>query len=289
MATKSVLERLAAYGYGQDTEIATTDLVVPEEFQRKLKPRNWDLFVPMLFGRLIVARLKDGRLVIVDGQHRWEKAKEWGMENVPCILFEDVSVPDAAAMFDICNSDRVAIPPADEFRAACISEDQEAQELDAALLERDLDGWCQDRAEYNLRPISSLRKLQRDVDLDHTLYSLDVISEVWPWDEVKGSPHVRCIRGFGQFLRPEKMVLRATGGRKRVLRRWDEADRELLVSYLREHYHGDIGLDNWLMRAERAARGGGGGGGSLGMEIVLRKTLTDARREARAAAEAAAA
>lgn len=288
MATsKTVLERLAAYGYGEDIEIAIDDLVIPEEFQRKLKPRNWDLFVPILFGRLIVARLKDGRLVIVDGQHRWTKAKEWGMSTVQCILFQDVSLADAAAMFDICNGERVAIPPADEFRAACVSEDPEAMELDAALLQRGLDGWCRERAEYNLRPISSVRKLQRDEGLKHTLYALDVIADVWPWEEVKTSPHVRCIRGFGEFLRPEKMVLRERGGRRRIRRRWNDADRTLLVTYLRNHYHGDVGLDNWLMRAERAARGGGGGGGSLGMEIVLRKALTDARREAKQAVTAA--
>jgi hypothetical protein len=293
-----VIERLSRYGYGVDCEMKLTALEVPEEFQRKLRARNWDDFVPALFGRLLVAevtsingkKLTKSRKVIVDGQHRAVEAMRQGMEMVPCLYWEDMAMEDAAAVFDLSQSNRVALPPADEFRSACWSQDARSMALDEALLERGLDGWSYSgkdeqiagkaRASHNLRAIASVRKLENDLGLEHTCYTLDVIQQIWPWDSVPTSPHVRMIRGFGQFLREEKFVESQRGRRRKLRRRWNRDDTGLLVAFMQENFHGELGLDNFLRRCESAARGGGGGGGSLGCEWELARMLSKARKDA---------
>ena len=310
-ANDKVMERLSAFGFGEDVMLDPTSLKVPEEFQRDEKARGWKKFVPALFGRLIVVEV-DGEDLLVDGQHRNAGAKRANVKVVPAVRFSrtldgrGMTLADAAAMFDICNSQRVALPAADEFRAAIVSEDEDAIALDEALLVRNLDGTGRGNRSGHpnaetLKSISSVRKLQYDLGLDHTLYTLDVINEIWPFAEIKTSPHVRIVRGFGQFLRPEKTVLASAKGRRRVNRRWNLADRQALVEYLGlrfgpketpedapEDMREDLlldGMNRFLMLAEARARGGGGGGGSLGMELVLKDMLSKARRYARERAE----
>jgi len=285
-----VIKRLAKYGFGECVELDANVLEVPNDpddpkaFQRKGLVLGWTTFVPALFGRPIVAEVRNGRgkprLLILDGQHRIKEAKTAGYTEVPCILFKGLTFRDAAAMFDILNSDRMALKPADEFRAACISEAPAAMALDEALLERGLDGWGRGRAAINLGAVSSVRKLQRDIrpdGLGHVNYTLDVLAEIWPWPETLKSPHVRCIRGFGQFLREKKVIEEEKTGRK-VLREWDPAERGLLVAHLTMKYQHS--LPGFLALAEAKVQGGGGGGGSKGMEWLLLDELVEARQRA---------
>lgn len=289
MRDASVIARLGKYGYGKNKIVTLGECVVPEEFQRKLRQRSWDTYIEALFGRIIIM-IVDGVKIVVDGQHRRDHAMRYGKETGPAIVYENGTMEDAAALFDLFNSERVALKAADAFRAACVSGDRGMLALDAGLLARGLDGWCHERADYNLQSIGSVMKLYSQVDdihgtgLEHSLYTLDVLADCWPWS-VPGSPHVRCIRGFGQFLRPEKGVTLRTG--RKAARRWNPADRELLTRWIAATYPSKVlgewtneGLNSFLAKAEQKVRGGGGGGGSLGMERVLAETLNKARRAA---------
>jgi hypothetical protein len=307
MVDTSILERLAAYGFGEDVVLPIDSIEVPEEFQRELKPRNWGVFAPPLFGRPSVAevtkaggkKLAEPRLLGVDGQHRIHEAKIQGYTEVPCVLVKDMTLEDAAGWFDIANHARVGLPQQVEFRAACMSLNANALALDKALLARGLDAWPYTlRTPHSLKAVTSVRVLQTELGLEHTLYTLDVLSDIWPWVEKEGlpeglatvptSPHARAIRGFGQFLRPEKKVQKGARTKVTAMRRWNPQDRDLLVGFLREHHGGEYGLDNLIARAENSRRGGGGG--SLGMEITLASVLRRARKEANeTAAETAAA
>ena len=306
MADLGVLERLARYGFGEDVKLPVSSIEVPEEFQRELKPRNWAIFAPPLFGRPSVAEvtsvggqpLVKPRLLGVDGQHRIYEAQANGHTEVPCVLVRDMTMEDAAAWFDLANSARSGLPAQVEFRAACLGIDPQAQALDKALLERGLDAFPYTlRTPHSLRPIGSVRLLQRELGLEHTLYTLDVLRDIWPWptetggsgapDVVAISPHVRAIRGFAQFLRPEKKVQKSARSKVTVMRRWNQEDRQLLVDFLRKYHGGEYGLSNLITKAEGIT--GGGGGGSLGMELTLASILRRARKEAAEGDEAQAA
>lgn len=282
MDPQVVARDLLPLDYGEDTLIPANQLELPEKFQRRLKPRTWETFIPALFDRIIVAEV-NGHYYIVDGQHRFEHGVRHGMFNetpVPCTLHRGCTEEGAAAIFHLKNSAAVALRPADEFRAACYSGDERKRNLDGALLRLGLDGWCQGRAIRDCTAIGSVVVLDDNFGLSHTIYTVSVIGDIWPWDPsfegyAPGSPHVRCIRGFGQFLRPTKRV---TG--KRYPRRWHREHTEIFVNYMQKKYPDQEGLESILALAEKAARGGGGGGGSLGMELVLTDCFRRAKRQA---------
>lgn len=273
----AVVARLAKYGYGKNTKVVISETHNPDEFQRRLKPRTWSIFVKALFGRVTIM-VVNGENIVVDGQHRLEHAERHGEKTAPAVMFENGTMEDAAAMFDLFNSERIALSAAVAFRAACLSGDRAMLALDKALLARELDGWCNGREAYDLDSIGSVVMIHDQLGLDHTLYTLDVLADCWSWDVPK-SPHVRCIRGFAQFLRPQKRVTLRSGRLQE--RYWDPADRDLLTAYLRLFFPPDAegtGLHNFLGLAQQKSLGGGGGGGSLGMERVLADALRKARR-----------
>lgn len=296
MAEKPILDRLLErYGYGDNAEVDPRDIdyeAARKLFQRDLKPRDWETFVPVLFGRPIVAEVKNGRrkaiLVPLDGQHRFHEAIQVEEYAVPCVLYRGMAPEDVAAVFDILNSDRKSLPAPDEFRAACLSGAEAAVALDKALLERGLDGWCRRDGYKRLTVIGSVRVLQNELGressdgkgqgdpetgLERTLYALDTIRQVWPWDgpdAVAKSPHTRVVQGFGQFLRPEKV--RPKAGDKvgaKFIYRWDRENTGLLVEHLRVKYNVVGGLYDLLEKAEKLAPARAGGAGSVGMQWAL--------------------
>ena len=279
MAEKAILDRLVErYGYGENALIDPRDLdnaAARKLFQRELKPRDWERFVPVLFGRPIVAEVKIGRkvvLVSLDGQHRSYEAEVAGETEVPVVLYPGMSPEDAAAVFDLINSDRKGLAAEDEFRAAIHSGAEAPTALDKALLERGLDGTCRREGYKHLSVISSVRVLQKELGLEHTLYTLDVIRAVWPWDgptAVAVSPHTRVLRGMGQVLREERSRSRSASDSTKYIYRWDRENTDLFVEHLRLKYNQLGNIGELLTKAQALALGGGGGGGSLGMQIAL--------------------
>jgi hypothetical protein len=277
---------LGLKGYGENVEIPRSKLVVPEEFQRQLKPRNWETFIPALFGRAIVVEV-DGKEWLCDGLHRVAEGDAhdmWASQAVPAIRFANGTKEIAAAVFHLGNRDRTSVSQADQFRAACISGDAEARKLDEDLLEIGLDGWCQGRSESNLSAIGTVAALAEKYGRAHALYTLDTINEIWSWEKddaqyVEASPNIRIIKGFGEYLRPEKRV----GGRRR-LRKWDPEDREMLTSWIAVNYPGEVGHDSFILKAQFKLKGGGGGGSAVGVEMVIHDCFLAARREQRDAA-----
>jgi len=303
MAETAILERLKAFGFGENVDVDPTSLDIESAralFQRALKARNWEVFVPALFGRPIVAEIKNGRrrpkLWVLDGQHRVYEAIQAGIDTVPCVLYKGMTPENAAAMFDILNSDRKSLPAPDEFRAAVVSGNAAAVALNLALLERGLDGTCLLDGYKHLSVISTVRVLQDEITkhtddaeagLEHTLYTLDTIRAIWPWDgpdSIEKTPHTRAVRGFGQFLRPEKArEVQGSNKTAKEIARWDRKDTKLLIDHLRTRYgpqYGEKGLDDFLRLAQGKTPGGGGGGGTLGMQWALDDEFQAALRAA---------
>jgi hypothetical protein len=279
-------------GYGEDMEIPREELKVPEEFQRKLKPRGWEQFIPALFGRVLVAEVNGDKL-IVDGIHRVEGGDShhmWdGGKKVPSVLYRNCSMEQAAGLFHLLNAERVALRAADEFRSACLSGDEGARLFDENLLDRGLDGWCQERSEQDLMAVGTAVDLHEKLGLDHILYTLDVIADIWAWrnpeeDEryVPTSPHSRILRGFAMYLIPERKL----SGRK-YLRRWDRENTEMLTSWIATNYPGPEGMQSFLARAQTRRVGVGGGGSAIGVELQIHDAFLKAKRDTKRIEEAA--
>jgi hypothetical protein len=279
----TVLKGLLALGYGENVEIPYDELHVPEEFQRALKPRNWDTFVPALFGRAVVAEV-DGENWLVDGLHRVDEGHTHGMwaeANVPSVLYAGSNKEQAAGLFHLSNARRVALRAADEFRSACYSGDESARALDVALLDLDLDGWCQGRAERDLTAVGTVVGIAEKYGMEHALYTLDTLRDIWAWDDkaderyAESAPHMRTIKGFSEYLRPVKNV---TG--RRYPRRWDPENGEMLTTYIATHFPGQEGLLSFLARAQMKRAGKDGGGASaVGVELQIHDCFLKAKRE----------
>ncbi|MBY0394144.1 MAG: ParB/RepB/Spo0J family partition protein, partial [Novosphingobium sp.] len=93
---------------------------------------NWDLCQP-----LVVARRPDGKLYVIDGQHRLAAARLRGdIPQLPAVVVQYDSVEDEAASFVLLNQQRKPLSKLDLFKAAVASGDTTAsaivQAMDAA-------------------------------------------------------------------------------------------------------------------------------------------------------------
>ncbi len=95
---------------------------------------NWDLCQP-----LVVSRRSDGALFVIDGQHRWEAAKQRGdINQLPCVVVDYASAADEAASFVQLNKERKPLSKLDVFKAAVASGNEEACAIVAAIADAGL-------------------------------------------------------------------------------------------------------------------------------------------------------
>ena len=110
-------------------------LSIDESYQRSLESENsrtlirkiamywdWGLCQP-----LFVARRSDGKLYVVDGQHRLAAAKLRGdIWQLPCVVTHFDSAADEAASFVALNQQRRPLTQVELFKAALSAGDEEA-------------------------------------------------------------------------------------------------------------------------------------------------------------------
>ena len=90
---------------------------------------NWDLCQP-----LVVARRPDGKLYVIDGQHRLAAARLRGdIAQLPAVVVQYESVEDEAASFVLLNQQRKPLTKLDLFKAAVASGDTTASAIVDAM------------------------------------------------------------------------------------------------------------------------------------------------------------
>jgi hypothetical protein len=108
-------------------ELPLEAMAVPHAYQRELKEhlvrRIIRRFDPDLVGLLVVVRDGDGRLWILDGQHRWLVLVELGYRTALCEVLHHVPLPRQAQIFSGRNSTRITPHPRDAFRADYVARD----------------------------------------------------------------------------------------------------------------------------------------------------------------------
>ncbi len=115
------------------------ELEVPKAYQRRQKDRlvrhivrNFD---EAQIGLLTVCRAPDGRLWLLDGQHRWLALCELGRTTAFCEVLHNLSLERQAEVFSGRNRRRIAVDHLDAFRADHVAGKPEAVAV-AALLKR---------------------------------------------------------------------------------------------------------------------------------------------------------
>ncbi len=91
---------------------------------------NWN------WGRaqLLTVSRRDGRLFVVDGQHRLAAARLRGdIQQLPCLVEEFSTVAEEAQLFDALNDKRRPVSAIDKFRAAIVAGDPDCVAIAGAM------------------------------------------------------------------------------------------------------------------------------------------------------------
>lgn len=84
--------------------------------------------------QLLTVSRRDGRLFVVDGQHRLAAAKLRGdIQQLPCLIEEYADVAEEAALFNDLNDRRRPVSALDKFRAAVVAGDPDCIAIGAAM------------------------------------------------------------------------------------------------------------------------------------------------------------
>lgn len=115
--------------------VNVADLCIDPAAQRKLsrpwvKARVPEFDVDQL-GYIVVNKRTNGKLFVVDGQHRVElmRAVGWGDQQIHAEMFVGLSLPDEAALF-IARQLRRTVTKFDKFRISVTAEDPVACHID---------------------------------------------------------------------------------------------------------------------------------------------------------------
>jgi hypothetical protein len=100
--------------------IPLTLIDYPPEYQRTLSEsrskKMAEAFDPVACGTLLVSK-RDGRYVVVDGNHRLTALKALGIEEWPCVVMHQADISDEAGLFVKVNKDRIRPTSLDLFKA----------------------------------------------------------------------------------------------------------------------------------------------------------------------------
>jgi hypothetical protein len=126
---------------------APEQLLIDEAYQRSLQAANSQTLIRRIAMRwdwglcqpLYVARRADGKLYVVDGQHRLEAARLRGdIWQLPCVVTSFTDAAEEAAAFVALNQQRRPLSQLDLFKAALAAGDFEAAQIALAIEEAGL-------------------------------------------------------------------------------------------------------------------------------------------------------
>ena len=116
-----------------------SELVVDADYQRRISDRGLSRIAQIVagfdwsrFGALILSRAADGRLSVIDGQHRMIAARALRIDCVPAVIV-DGDQRKQAQDFVAVNSVRTSVASIDKFRARVVSGDAAAVEVSRML------------------------------------------------------------------------------------------------------------------------------------------------------------
>lgn len=181
------------------------------EDERRVARMNAN-YNPFLFAPLVVNdRRGDGRqLAVFDGQHRLAVARLRELEDVPALVFFELSAADESRLFNLLQSERKPLSPYDEFRSELFRKEPEAVAINAAVLASGYeillvrDGGTHGAA--RIAAIISLRYVQRGAGLrapdrpgpDSLRETLHVLNAAWGRSSI---PNVRVASVDGDLIR----------------------------------------------------------------------------------------
>ena len=143
---------------------------------------------------ITVSKREDGKLVVLDGQHRIAAARLIGWDRpVWCNVLEGLTLAQEAARFLMMQEGRKAVRRFDQFTARVVAKDQAAVDI-----KKTVDGHGLKISKYvargNVCAVESLEYAYGKGTLNKVLLALCA------WDEGDGTLDKRMIRGVSAFF-----------------------------------------------------------------------------------------
>lgn len=115
--------------------VPIAELKIDPSAQRGLRA-NWvkahvNDFDAEQLGYIVVNRRSDGKLYVIDGQHRVALLREigWGDQQIQCECFEGLNQADEAELF-LARNDRITVRKYDKFRVAVTAGEEIQNDID---------------------------------------------------------------------------------------------------------------------------------------------------------------
>lgn len=128
MIVSEILEKQATI-----ETLAISDLLIDREYQRTVSMSKVKLiserFNVAAAGVLVVNMRIDGRIFLIDGQHRLEAMKKCGLLTVQCRICYGLTQSEEAEIYVYCNTARKNPSALDTFRARLIRGDAIAETI----------------------------------------------------------------------------------------------------------------------------------------------------------------
>ncbi len=156
--------------------------------------RNFD---PMAFGVFLVSERADGKLYIIDGQHRWVALEMLGSldEMIPCHIYRGLTREDEAFIFQM-STNRKAITPIDRFRSKLFYCDPQSVRINEILRKYGYQISYNNNAVKAVAAIEKVYRFQGPDRIDEIFGLIHAATE----DDPDQSPHQTLIVGLNAFL-----------------------------------------------------------------------------------------
>ena len=177
-------------------------IIVDDSYQRevveKLVKEIAEAWNAMFAGVLVANERPDGNVVLLDGQQRYTAATLAGVTHAWTLLLNLATPEEEANAYMHYNRHRVALTPANRFKASLRFGAPEAVAINNEIVKRGYTLAGTSDA-ITINAISKLELLYRQSGADGLGRVLDVIADIWPYDDQRFNGDV--LLGIQIFLK----------------------------------------------------------------------------------------
>lgn len=148
------------------------------------------------FGVVVTSLRQDGRLYVVDGQHRVSAARMTGVAKVPVVIYDDLTPAEESALFSSLNTERKRMQPEELYWADFLAGNEEAVGIATALERSGHRLSRKQRGQHGITCFGALRSAYRYDEGESLLLALQYLAAAWGHGEKLDAPAIRAVVRF---------------------------------------------------------------------------------------------
>jgi len=199
-------------GEVEHRRVRLVDIVTDGRFNRPVSNAAVDRMVgafdPRAFGTIVLWE-RDEELVLIDGQHRVEAARRFGISEklrcIPAAVHKNLTLAEAAGLF-VSLSKTKLVHSFDRYRALLIAGDSETKEITRIVQGRGLKV-AGGRQDGGVSAVGSLYNLYRLGEPEGTVLEAVLRTLYQAWGPMSEAYTAALLRGVGLYFHEHRMTL----------------------------------------------------------------------------------